>query len=84
MSLLKTDVWREKQNCYLMKNLTRGLGIPRGPRQKKNEGFIFRRFGVNAFTTGNPFLATKLLGISIGRGLGALKGLRSPVAQKTT
>ena len=27
------------------------------------------------FTTGNPFLGTKLLGFSIGRGLGALKGL---------
>ena len=27
------------------------------------------------FTTGNPFLATKLLGTSIGRGSGALKGV---------
>ena len=27
------------------------------------------------FTTGNPFLGTKLLGFSIGRGSGALKGL---------
>ena len=33
---------------------------------------------LNPFTTGNPFLETKLLGFSIGRGLGALKGLRSP------
>ena len=31
---------------------------------------------VNPFTTGNPFLGTKLLGFSIGRGSGALKGLR--------
>ena len=31
--------------------------------------------GLNPFTTGNPFLGTKLLGFSIGRGLGALKGL---------
>ena len=30
---------------------------------------------LNPFTTGNPFLGTKLLGISIGRGLGALKEL---------
>ena len=30
---------------------------------------------INVFTTGSPFLATKLLGFSIGRGFGALKGL---------
>ena len=30
---------------------------------------------LNPFTTGNPFLGTKLLGFSIGRGSGALKGL---------
>ena len=29
----------------------------------------------NPFTTGNPFWGTKLLGFSIGRGSGALKGL---------
>ena len=33
---------------------------------------------LNPFTTGNPFLGTKLLGFSIGRGLGGLKGLISP------
>ena len=33
-------------------------------------------FGVNPFTNGNPFLGTKLLGFSIGRGSGALKGSR--------
>ena len=32
----------------------------------------------NPFTTGNPFLGTKLLGSSIGRGSGALKGLSPP------
>ena len=32
---------------------------------------------VNPFTTGNPFLGTKLLGFSIGRGSGALKELRN-------
>ena len=37
--------------------------------------------GFNAFTTGNLFLVT-LLGICIGRRLGALKGLRSPVIPK--
>ena len=31
---------------------------------------------LNPFTTGNPFFGTKLLGFSVGRGLGALKGLR--------
>ena len=30
------------------------------------------------FTTGNPFLGTKLLGFSIGKGSGVLKGLSSP------
>ena len=34
--------------------------------------------GLNPFTTGNPFLGTKLLGFRIGRGVGALKGLSSP------
>ena len=29
---------------------------------------------VNPFPTGDPLLGTKLLGFSIGRGLGALKG----------
>ena len=29
---------------------------------------------LNTFTAGNPFPETKLLGISIGRGFGALKG----------
>ena len=33
--------------------------------------------GVNPFTTENPFLGTKLLGFSIGRGSGAPKGLKS-------
>ena len=32
---------------------------------------------LDPFTTGNPFLRTKLLGFSIGRGSGALKGLIS-------
>ena len=31
---------------------------------------------INPCTTGNPFLGTKLLGFSVGRGSGALKGLR--------
>ena len=34
--------------------------------------------GYNPFATGNPFLGTKLLGFSIGRGSGALKGLTNP------
>ena len=34
---------------------------------------------LNAFATGNPFWGTKLLGITIGRGLGALKRLRAPL-----
>ena len=36
---------------------------------------IFDKVELNPFTTGNPFLGTKLLGFSIGRGSGALKGL---------
>ena len=34
----------------------------------------------NPFTTGNPFLGTKLLGFGIRRGLGALKGLKCCLA----
>ena len=34
---------------------------------------------LNPFTTGNPFLGTKLLGFGIGRGSGALKGLKNEV-----
>ena len=37
---------------------------------------ILRLSLFNPFTTGNPFLGTKSLGFSIGRDLGALKGLR--------
>ena len=40
-----------------------------------SDDFGLRR--VNAFTTGNPFLII-LLGASIERDFGALKGLRSP------
>ena len=40
-------------------------------RDKSGRDFI------NPFTTGNPFLGAKLLGFSIGRGSGALKGLRA-------
>ena len=40
----------------------------RAPREK--QGLFFNRF-----TTGNPFLGTKLLGCSTWRGSGALKGL---------
>ena len=32
---------------------------------------------LNPFATGNPFLGTKLLGLSIGRGSGVLKGLKT-------
>ena len=39
-----------------------------------------RKLRVNLFTTGNPFLGTKLLGFSTGRGSGALKGLMSSIA----
>ena len=36
------------------------------------------------FTTGNPFWGTKLLGLSIERDSGALKGLNLPVVVTTT
>ena len=41
--------------------------------------FLQIRRGLNPFETGNPFLGTKLPGFSIGRGLGALKGLSSQI-----
>ena len=37
----------------------------------------------NPFSTGNPFWGTKLRGFSIGRGLGALKGLTAVTAKTT-
>ena len=37
---------------------------------------------INPFTTGNPFLGTKLLGFSIGRGSGALKGSSRTTAMR--
>ena len=45
-------------------------------RSKSVHTYLLRENGINPFTTGNPFLGTKLLGFSIGRGSGALKGLR--------
>ena len=39
-----------------------------------NELGRIRFYSINSQTTGNPFLGTKLLGFSIGRGLGAPKG----------
>ena len=49
-----------------------GLG---SPRTSESLIYPFLR-SCNAFTTGNPFWGTKLLGFSIGRGLGgSLKGL---------
>ena len=39
------------------------------------KSYFVNSYFVNPFTTGNPFLGTKLLGFSIGRGSGALKGL---------
>ena len=42
--------------------------------------FFWER-SINPFTTGNPFVGSKLLGFSIGRGSGALKGL-SPQIEK--
>ena len=44
---------------------------------KKNAPGGWRAIKLNPFTTGNPFLGTKLLGFSIWRGSGALKGLSS-------
>ena len=40
------------------------------------ETFSVRRgWLLNAFTTGNPFFLTKFLGVRIGRGFRAVKGL---------
>ena len=37
--------------------------------------------GLNPFATGNPFLGTKFLEFSVGRGSGALKGLSSRIEE---
>ena len=49
---------------------------PKSRNLEENAMHLYRSTHVNPFTTGNPFLATKLLGFSKGRGSGALKGLR--------
>ena len=48
------------------------------------QGKRLASMGVNPFTTGNPFLGTKLLGFSIGRGSGAPKGLSLQQPHRTT
>ena len=55
-------------------------------RSRMTFSFFLRRMGKikrNPFTIANPFLGTKILGFSIGRGLGALKGLSSPHSRMT-
>ena len=47
------------------------------------EGTTTRKL-FNPFTTGNLFLGTKLLGCSIGRGSGALKGLSQELCRAKT
>ena len=56
----------------------REMKLKRQPVQYFNLGRIggFHSY-FNPFTTGNPFLGTKLLGFSIERGSGALNGLRA-------
>ena len=44
-------------------------------RKNEKTRSAVRNLSFNAFTTGNPLSGTKLLGFSIGRGFGALKGL---------
>ena len=39
--------------------------------------------GCNAAATGNPCFDDKILGVGIGRGLEALKGLRHPVISES-
>ena len=50
--------------------------------QHKND--ISDHFRVNAFITENPFLGTKIPENSVGKGFGALKGLRNLVTQGKT
>lgn len=74
-----------------MSNLCLGrVGIHNTPR--KNQVYLRRNMRLcfftspgdgikrelNAFTYGNPFFRGKLLGISVGRSVGFLEGLRSP------
>ena len=54
-------------------------------REAPHDSFFFKISSIrqlNPSTTGNPFLGTKLLGFSKGRGLGALKGLNSKPSEK--
>ena len=57
------------------------LRLKKNEKMRTTSKMISQRYGVNPFTTGNPFLGKKLLGFNIGRGSGALQGLRSPEIQ---
>ena len=67
---------KSSRKCSFSTVLRIGLGLEI-EEKKENEMTLQRYFKLLSFTTGNPFLWTKLLGISIGRGSGALKGLSS-------
>ena len=91
-----TNLEKKRKRLPIRQPFTRekkNIGTPQ-PGWKKGEdtcdpGFFSRRSlevintrPLNAFTTGNPFLGTKLLGFSIGRGSGALKGVKSRAGKK--
>ena len=46
-----------------------------GTYKERSPGYSMFTWALNPFTTGNPFWGQNLLGNSIGRGSGALKGL---------
>ena len=52
---------------------------PSTQAEKKTEYNMLKSSSLNAFTTENPLLGTRLVGINIGRGFGAVEGARSPI-----
>ena len=68
------------EKFYQMNNIVAQVHTETSLSQKKAK---LLRFWVNTFTNGNPILGTNLLAVSIGRGLGALKGLKKPQKVKS-
>ena len=73
--------WALQPDCQNMPNVCRRKLIVLYKNKVPSVGCIMYRnttwYILDPFTTRNPFLGTKLLGFSIGRGSGALKGLKS-------
>ena len=80
ISIAQTDTDGWKHHFFNVRNTPKVTvkPIPVQFKVKFSATFFLGLNALNPFTTGNPFLGTKLLGFSIGRGSGALEGLTTP------